>query len=111
MPSAAAAIPYVDSAALISVTTTVKTFYTDYADFGFTQAQIEAADIILISMSGTTSRYRYVDPATTTVGYPVADGETLEIKGKSRISTLSIIAQSGTANTFVTLLTYGIPPV
>lgn len=76
-------------------------------DFGFTDAQLKKADYALISVDGSTARFRYDGTApTASVGQYVANGASLEIRGQQNIERLQFIATTGTAYVAITLESY-----
>jgi hypothetical protein len=66
---------------------------------GFTQAQIDSADQLLLTVEGAAIRYT-IDgtTATTSVGHPAAIGATLTFNGRFLFSGIQIIGTGATVN-------------
>lgn len=79
------------------------------ADFtGFTQAQIDRASLMRITVNSNTVNFRYTGTApttnATTGGHPLAAGNTEVIIGQDNIRNFQVIRSGGTdAAVFVTL--------
>jgi hypothetical protein len=100
-----------DSGALINITAlAAKSVYSNAVDFNFTLDEVKRADQLLITVYNNAIRYRLSDDdATPTIGHSVSSGTTFVISGKTAIKKLTMISSTGTADVFVTLLTFGAP--
>jgi hypothetical protein len=88
-------------------------------DFGFTNSQLLAADVVFIGVEDDDIRWRIdgdlanggasPDPTTTT-GFFTAQDKSLEVWGRQNISQLKMISVAGTATLNIQLSRYGGAP-
>lgn len=78
------------------------------SDVGFSDAVLKSADVIFFGVRGADVSFRYDGTApTATVGYILADGERLTIRGNENINALQFIRTASTdAELFATIETY-----
>jgi hypothetical protein len=108
--TAGQANPYKDGS--IALTTTAKNFITDAADFGFTALEVQAADVVHITVFTNNLRYTYTGTTVTAgTGHLGVSGTDVFFRGKEQIKKASIISETGTCDLWVTLLTFGIPVI
>ena len=76
---------------------------------GFTQAQIDDADAILISITSADINFRCdgTVAGTATGGHKIASGSSLFLRGQNLISKLSFIANGSTGGGFVNCTIFG----
>lgn len=101
--------PYVDSVTATTISSTALTL----VDLNFSQAQVDAADVVHVRVYDQTIRYRYARSATatSTTGYAVDAGQEFELSGKQIIAGFTIIAETTDATVWITLSTFGIAPI
>jgi hypothetical protein len=85
--------------------TTVKTLA---ADFGFSAAQLAAADVVVVSTFTNNANVLWDGSTpTATFGHPLTAGLTiLSFSGNAKINLLQVVSQTGTTNVTVTLEKY-----
>lgn len=73
-------------------------------DLGFTDAQINASDLLIVSVEAANIRYSATTTApTATAGHPLSSDQQVKIDGRAIIAALQFIAQSGTAKLHLSL--------
>jgi hypothetical protein len=82
---------------------------TAAGSLGFTQAQLDDADAILIQVSSAAINIRFdgTVAGTATGGFKVAVDEKLFLRGQNLISKLSFIANGSTGGGFVAATIFG----
>ena len=93
---------------IASKTLPVTTVKTLAADFGFSAAQLAAADVAIISTFTNNCNVLWdgTDP-TATFGHPLTAGlTTIAFGGNAKINLVKVVSQTGTANVTITLEKY-----
>lgn len=77
-------------------------------DLGFTDAEINTSDLLIVSGSGADARYSMTTTAPTAgAGHPLLDGAQLHIQGTDILRALKFISQSGTVKLQLSLFAWG----
>lgn len=86
---------------------TVSSTALSLLDIGFTQAQVDNADRMRLTVETQPLRYRYDGTSpTTSVGHQLVAGSELILLGQQNIAGFEIIAVSTNGAVFITLETY-----
>lgn len=94
---------------VINMKTLAVTTVVGLADFGFSQAEMDAADYLIVSTFGNAANFSRVAGAvpTTTFGIPVEAGRgAIGYGGNAAVKAFQVVAQTGTAAVTVELSKY-----